>query len=171
MQFSVLARVATLLIIAMHMSAPSAATTIDLTCRMAIPKPGLARDTVPLTFEILNRSKKAINVLIWNTPLEGFFGRYLRVIGASGELEYGGAMVKRGAPERADYVRIKAGGSLSKTINLAEVYQFGAGANYRVEFIGQLFDATTAKVPRALPHHASFSLTCPDVAFSIQAGK
>ena len=171
MQFSVLARVATLLIIAIHMSAPSAATTVDLTCRMTLPKMVFARDTVPLTFEISNRSKNAISVLIWNTPIEGFLGRYLRVISPSGELAYGGAMVKRGAPERADYVRIKAGGSISKSINLAEVYQFGAGANYRVEFIGQLFDATTAKVPRALDQHASFALTCPDVAFSIQAGK
>jgi hypothetical protein len=185
MPFSVFAPVATLLVITTVMSAPTIAiattttptttptttttptptttttTMVDLSCRM----------TVPLKFEILNRSKKPVNVLIWNTPMEGFFGRYLRVIGPSGELDYGGAMMKRGAPERSDYARIKAGGSISKTVNLAEVFKFSAGEDYRVEFIGPIFDATTEKVPRALAHHVPVAAACPHVAFSIQAEK
>ena len=153
------------------MSAPSAATTVELTCRMTVPKTLLSRDTVPLKFEILNPRKKVVHVLIWNTPIEGFFGRYLRVTGPNGELEYGGAMMKRGAPERSDYARIMAGGSISKTINLAEVFKFSAGADYRVEFIGPIFDATTAKVPRAFERHRSPAVTCPQVVFTIPAEK
>lgn len=171
MQFSVRAWVATLSVSTTLMSAPSAGTTVELRCRMTVPKTVLARDTVPLKFEISNRSKKAVNVLIWNTPMEGFFGRYLRVIGPSGELEYGGAMMKRGAPERSDYARIKAGGSVSKTVNLADVFKFSAGEHYTVEFIGAIFDATTEKVPRALAHHVPAAVACPHVAFSIQAEK
>ena len=171
MQCFVRARVATLLLITALMSAPSAATTVELSCRMTVPKTLLSRDTVPLKFEILNPRKKAVHVLIWNTPIEGFFGRYLRVIGPNGELEYGGAMMKRGAPERSDYVQIMAGGSVSKTINLAEVFKFSVGAEYRVEFIGPIVDATTAKVPRALEHHRSPAVTCPHVVFSILAEK
>ncbi len=181
MPFSVFAPVATLLVVTTVMSAPTIAsattptpmttTMVDLNCRMTVPKTVLARDTVPLKFEISNRSKKAVNVLIWNTPMEGFFGRYLRVIGPSGELEYGGAMIKRGAPERSDYALIRAGGSVSKTVNLAEVFKFSAGEDYRVEFIGPIFDATTEKVPRALAHHVPVAAACPHVAFSIQAEK
>jgi hypothetical protein len=185
MPFSVFAPVATLLVVTTVMSAPTIAiaiattttttpmttTTVDLSCRMTVPETVLARDAVPLKFEILNRHKKPVNVLIWNTPMEGFFGRYLRVIGPSGELDYGGAMMKRGAPERSDYARIKAGGSISKTVNLAKVFKFSAGERYTVEFIGPIFDATTEKVPRALAHHVPAAVACPHVAFSIHAEK
>lgn len=171
MQLSSFVRAAILLVITITMSAPTDAATIDLECRMGIPKTRLAHDTVPLKFEIVNHGKKAVHVLTWNTPLEGFFGRYLRVTGPSGELEYGGAMMKRGAPARADYALIKAGGSVSKTINLAEVFKFSAGADYRVEFIGPIFDVATAKVPRPLEHHISLAVTCPHVVFNIQAEK
>lgn len=171
MQVSVRARVATLFVITTIMSVPSSATTFDLRCRMAVPKTVLVGGAVPLKFEISNHSKKAVNVLTWNTPMEGFLGRFLRVTGSNGELEYGGPMMKRGAPERSDYARIKAGASIGKTVDLAEVFKFSAGAVYRVEFIGQIFDVTNAKVPRALEHHTPYALTCPNVAFSIQAEK
>ncbi len=141
---------------------------------MSIPATLHTTATVPLKFEITNHAKNAIHVLTWNTPIEGFFGNYLRIARldgelAGGEIAYGGAMMKRGTPERADYARVKPNRALTKIVNLAEVYQFNRGGRYRVAFIGQLFDVTTANIPRAITQHKPLSIVCPEIEFEITA--
>jgi len=122
---------------------------------------------VPLKFELFNHGRRALNVLMWNTPMEGFFAPYLSITGHDGELEYGGAVMKRGAPERADYTRIKPGGTLIKTVNLAEVYRLNRAGRYTVEFVGKLFDVTSEKIPRPLEQHTAAAINCPDVTFDV----
>ncbi len=136
---------------------------------MTVPATVRAGATVPLKFELFNHGRRALNVLMWNTPMEGFFAPYLSITGPDGELEYGGAMMKRGSPERADYTRIKPGGTLMKTVNLAEIYQFNRAGRYSVKYVGKLFDVTTEKIPRSLELHVAVAISCPDVAFDISA--
>jgi peptidyl-Lys metalloendopeptidase len=126
-----------------------------------------ASAAVPMKFELFNHSRRALNVLMWATPMEGFFAPYLSITGPDGELEYGGAMMKRGSPERADYARIKPGGTLMKTVNLAEIYQFNRQGRYTVKFVGKLVDVTTEKIPRPLEQHVAVAINCPDVTFDL----
>ena len=150
-----------------YSSASPAAIKNDLHCKMTVPAIVRAGAAVPMKFELFNHSRRALNVLMWNTPIEGFFAPYLSITGPNGELEYGGAMMKRGAPERADYMRIKPGGTLMKTVNLAEIYQFNRQGRYTVKFVGKLVDVTTAKIPRPLEQHVATTINCPDVAFVV----
>ena len=148
-------------------SASPAAIKNDLHCKITVPATVRAGAAVPLKFELFNHSRRALNVLMWNTPMEGFFAPYLSITGPNGELEYGGAMMKRGAPERADYARIKPGGTLMKTVNLAEIYQFNRQGRYTVKFVGKLVDVTTEKIPRPLEQHVATTINCPDVGFVV----
>jgi hypothetical protein len=135
---------------------------------MTVPATVRAGAAVPLKFELFNHSRRALNVLMWNTPMEAvFFAPYLSITGPDGELEYGGAMMKRGSPERADYARIRGGGTLMKTVNLAEIYQFNRAGRYTVRFVGKLFDVTTEKIPRPLEQHVATTINCPDVGFVV----
>lgn len=135
---------------------------------MTVPATVAAGDAVPLKFELFNHGRRALNVLMWNTPMEaGFFAPYLSITGPDGELEYGGAKMKRGAPERADYTRIKPDGTLMKTVNLAEIYQFNRAGRYTIKFVGKLFDVTTEKIPRPLEQHVAVAINCPDVTFDL----
>ena len=76
-------------------SVSATAPKIDLRCRLSIAATVRSADHVPLKFDLSNHANSAVHVLTWNTPMEGFFGRYLRVTGSEGELQYGGAMMKR----------------------------------------------------------------------------
>jgi hypothetical protein len=140
----------------------------DLHCKMTVAATLRAGDAVPLKFELFNHGRRALNVLMWNTPMEaGFFAPYLSIAGPDGALEYGGAKMKRGAPDRADYARIKPGGTLMKTVNLAEIYQFNRQGRYTIKFVGKLFDVTTEKIPRPLEQHVSAAIDCPEVTFNV----
>jgi hypothetical protein len=151
-------------------SASSITIKNDLHCKMTVPTAVRAGAAVPLKFELFNHGRRALNVLMWNTPMEaGFFAPYLSITGPDGELEYGGAKMKRGSPERADYTRIKPDGTLMKTVNLAEIYQFNRSGRYKIKFVGKLFDVTTEKIPRPLEQHVSAAINCPDVEFDVLA--
>jgi hypothetical protein len=149
-------------------SVSSAAIKNDLHCKMTVPATVRAGVAVPLKFELFNHSRRALNVLMWNTPMEaGFFAPYLSITGPDGELEYSGAMMKRGSPERADYTRLKPGGTLMQTVNLAEIYQFNRQGRYTIKFVGKLFDVTTEKIPRPPEQHVATRINCPDVGFDV----
>lgn len=141
----------------------------QITCKMSAPAKVRAGSPVQLTFELGNKSKKAIYALNWNTPLEGFFGRYLTVTGPQGEVEYGGAMVKRALPTREEYVILQAGGKVSKSVDLAKAYELKTPGKYRIEFTGRIADATTGKVPRAFEQQTSADIDCAPVTLEIVA--
>ena len=145
---------------------------VDLVCRMSVPAKVASGKSVPFKFALSNRGKKAVNVLTWNTPLEGFYGKHLQVTGPQGELEYNGAMVKRAAPTREEYVSIKPGATVSKTLNLATAYEMNMTGKYELTFNGRLLDATTGKIPRGFTEQSALDIPCPVVRFEIgRAGK
>jgi len=141
----------------------------QLTCKMSMPAKVRAGSPVMLTFELGNKGKKALSVLNWNTPLEGFFGRYLIVTGPQGEVDYTGAMVKRALPRREEYVILPPGGKVSKTVNLATVYDMKTPGRYQIEFTGPISDATTGKIPRSFEQQTSPKPDCAAVGTEISA--
>jgi hypothetical protein len=128
-----------------------------LACRLVLPARAKVGAPVPLRFELSNRGTRDVRVLRWNTPLEGWFGNYLSVAGASGELPYTGPQVKRGAPAPGDYIRIRPGKSVVAAVDLAQVYALAPG-EYRVTFTGRLHDVTE-NLPG--PERSSATLSCP----------
>lgn len=117
-----------------------------------------------LHFELSTRGARKLYVLTWNTPLEGWFGRYLRVTREGREIPYRGPQVKRGAPEAADYATLSRGKPLSADVDLAAVYALAEPGRYRVALDGWLHDVTASR-PRAqrTPH----TLDCPAVEFDV----
>ena len=134
-----------------------------LQCRMRVPSQVAAGQAIPLTFELVSRSYKTLYILPWNTPLEGWFGSYLRVKGTNGEVPYRGPQAKRAAPEHGDYVRIRAGKSVSATVDLAQVYALAPGT-YQVAFNGSLHDVTDK--PPASRRTPAF-VDCPAATFEV----
>ena len=147
--------------------AASDTNSAGLACRMGAPAKVAQGKSLPFKFGISNRGKKTVYVLTWNTPLEGFFGKSLRVIGPQGEVQYRGAMVKRGAPGREDYVRILPGATVWKNMDLATAYELGSDGEYEVTFVGRLHDVTTEKIPREMSKHAGADVQCPALRFEI----
>lgn len=150
---------------------PTSATTseISLACTMRASAKVHVGDAVRVTFELHNRGTKAVHVLMRNTPLEGFMGQYLTIVGPQGELNYGGAMVKRGLPTADEYLRIGAQSKRRRTLNLAEVYMFNAAGKYRIQFTGGLQDVTSHKTPTAPEKMMPHPLRCADIVVEVVA--
>ena len=167
--FSMPARLFTAFGLGLAFSATAAAA--DIECRMSMPAKVTAKGNIPLTFELVNKTKQTYNILNWDTPYEGFYGPYLQITGDGGEVEYRGRVVKRATPTREEYVSIKRGEKLAVTVNLAPVYDFKARGKYEIVFAGKLFDATKEKIPRAYELRTAVTVECAPVSFEYQAGK
>lgn len=165
--FGLAGAAATLAISAMA-SAPAADA---ISCRMSVAARVLAGKPVTLKYTLANRGSAPLHVLTWNTPFEGFFGRYLSIDGPAGPLAYRGAMAKRGMPARDDYLRLSPGKSVTGRINLADAFTFTEPGIYRITFNGPLLDVTTAPIPRPLEQHQPFTTYCNVVSFELMASR
>ncbi len=145
--------------------------TFKLDCTLRAPHRARVGNPVLLTFDLRNRGSKALNVLMRNTPFEGFLGQYLTIIGPHGTLNYGGAMVKRGAPSADEYLRIRPHTKRTRTINIAEVYAFDTPGQYRIQFTGGLHDVTLQKGASLPDQLAPQALNCAEIVIEMMPGK
>jgi hypothetical protein len=141
------------------MSSASPTAHSKLSCRLEAQAPSSLR------FELTNGSGSPLQVLKWNTPLEGWKGTVLRVSRDGEELPYQGPMLKRGDPQGEAYVEIPAGGKVDATVDLAEVYDVSRPGTYKVEADGDLIDVTSEPVPRPRDRHQGLPLDCEAVTF------
>ena len=139
----------------------------ELICRLALPPAIKLGDPVPLTFTLENPGKRTLRALTWNTPLEGFFGSYLKVDGPAGPIKYEGPMAKRGLPERDEYIVVKARGRATATVDLALPYRIAQPGRYTVTYRGSLLDVTAGPIPRAPEKFTGVQLECPAVSFEL----
>ena len=146
---------------------PADAATIN--CQLALPGEVEMTDPLPLKMTLSNPGKQTLHVLNWHTPFEGFFSRYLKVTGPQGEIAYGGALVKRGQPQRDEYLSIAPRTSVTSSANLRDVYKFDVPGTYRVEYIGQLADVSAEAIPRKLEQHTAQRLTCATLTVRVIA--
>ncbi len=149
------------------MTAAAAAPAFE--CRLQLPAEVRAGEPVPLQFELINRGTSRLRVLTWNTPLEGWFGRFLRVTLDGREVPYQGPQVKRGAPDVGDYAVLAAGKRARAIVDLTQVYAMTAPGRYEIAFDGWLHDVTT-RMPSASRQHPQ-ALDCAPVSTAIVAAK
>ena len=91
---------------------------------------------IELTFALTNLSTQSIKLLPWNTPLEGWFNRYLKVTRDGMPTRYQGAMVKRFAPGPDDFIAMAGQQTQQATVDLAQGYDMSAPGQYEIEFSG-----------------------------------
>ena len=150
-----------------------AATPLAIECRMSMPARVQNPASIPLTFELINKTKNTLNILNRDTPFEGFYGQYFEITGPDGTaVDYRGRVVKRAStPAREEYVSIKKGDKLAVTVNLAPAYDFKVKGRHELMFTGKLFDATKEKIPRSFDQQTSMEIACPPVKFDLPASK
>ena len=148
----------------------SCSISVDSTAKYSI-----SEDTLPwLTFVLTNNSDSVAQyVLKWNTPLEGFRNKFLKVYCNGQELRYEGIMVKRGDPDPASYDLILPGSSVSASVYLEEAYDLSKPGRYRVELDTSLMDVIPDQGGEFVPHEINDfkgqQLRCGPVEFDIAA--
>ena len=142
-----------------------------LECAISVPTQAATGRPVPLRFVLRNRGSAPLQVLSWGTPFEGWFAPFVKVWRDDAELAYKGPSIKRGDPEREDYLRIAARRSRVATIDLSQAFDLRRSGHYRVQAQITLHDAFAASAgtpPRPRERHAAQSLACNDVRFEIK---
>ncbi|MFT5161756.1 MAG: hypothetical protein ACI9FJ_000322 [Alteromonadaceae bacterium] len=109
-------------------------------CQIEMPAKVKVADKMPLTFTLTNTSGHSVKILKWNTPLEGWFNRYLSVTKDGQHINYSGAMVKRFRPSDEDYISLADGKSEQAIVDLAQGYDMSASGTYRIVYSGRLHD-------------------------------
>lgn len=151
----------------------SAAADDALRCTLTAPAKAAAGGPVMLQFTVANQGTAALDVLQWNTPFEGWFGAYVRVLRDGAELPYRGPQLKRGDPRKSAYFRLRAGQSRSASVDLALPFDLTQPGHYRVEPQLMLFDVAAAgqgAIPRPRDQHAPRELACNAVEIVIAGG-
>ena len=121
-----------------------------------------------LRIRLRNRTASPLAVLTWGTPFEGWMQPFVRVTRNGVALDYQGPSVKRGDPERSEYLRLAAGRSRSATLALAPAFDVSAPGRYRVEPQIVLHDVTAQPTPRPRSAHQSQTLACPALEFDVR---
>ena len=125
---------------------------------------------IKLGFSIENPSAKELWILKWYTPLEGIKSNIFEVVCDGVEIPYEGRMIKRGAPERDDYLRLGARSTEHVEVDLSSAYHFPAAKQCRVKFKGRIHDVVSdaRQVPRAPADHSPADIDGDAVVFEVR---
>jgi hypothetical protein len=153
--------------------ATSACAAPALRCALEAPAQAAAGAPVMLRFTITNAGPAAVQVLRWNTPLEGaWFAPFVEVTHDGRALPFMGPMIKRGEPDAAAYLRLEPGAAETIELDLAAPFELSAPGRYRVApriRVLDAFDAATARPPRPRAAQRGFELACPAIELTLAA--
>jgi peptidyl-Lys metalloendopeptidase len=143
-------------------------------CTLEVPARVAAGQPVMLRFTLTNPSKAgAVQVLRWNTPLEGgWFAPFVAVTRDGQALPFRGPSLKRGEPLAEDYLRLDAGASATAELDMAPAFDLSRPGRYRITPHIRLIDvfrAAAAQPPRDRAQHAGAELACKAVEVMIAA--
>ena len=143
----------------------SASRPPDMACRLEAEPGAVAGGPVKVRFTLSNRGARAVRVLEWHTPLEGFWSDVFEVSRDGRKLAYEGPLMKRGDPVRDDYVEIAPGKSVSAVVDLAGPYDLRRAGTYRVAFTRGLMDVARENeaYPRGRDAHRKRALACEPI--------
>jgi peptidyl-Lys metalloendopeptidase len=93
-----------------------------------------ASQEVLVTVSISNPNKNSVRILKWFTPRDGV-EEPLFAVKVNGEpAAYTGAVYKRPAATGSDYITLKAGESLTNTVNLGDYYDLSRSGDYEISY-------------------------------------
>ena len=89
---------------------------------------------IKCSFDYTNNAKEEYYLLKRNTPLEGLLSPFVTVSRNGHPLEYEGIIVHRDAPMKDEFVLVKAGETVSASINLNDAYIFNSDGDYTITY-------------------------------------
>jgi peptidyl-Lys metalloendopeptidase len=93
-----------------------------------------SQQDVYVTLTFTNEENHSVNLLKWYTAEDGIEDALFKVVVDGEERHYLGAHYKRPAPSKKDYLRLKAGESISYKVELSGLYDMSATGNYEISY-------------------------------------
>ncbi len=116
------------------------ASDVDILIECATHTQEMQTGKLRLECTATNTSNRELELLVWNTPLEGnLYGDILDIRNNAGDrMDYQGLMVKRAAPTPDDYITLKAHEELSISLDLSRSYAWCADTDYTIRYSAEL---------------------------------
>ena len=108
-------------------SANGSPISLDMACNKAL-------SAVACSFEFTNNANEDLYLLKRNTPLEGLYSQFLSVSLDGRPLEYEGIFAFRLPPTKDEFVLLKAGESISATIQITDIFRIDTDGLYTVQY-------------------------------------
>lgn len=93
-----------------------------------------ANDIVAVQVTISNPNKGAIRILKWFTPIDDVEESLFNITRDGVKVEYVGARYKRSEPTDKDFIILRGGESIIRTVDIAEYYDLSATGMYAVSY-------------------------------------
>ena len=101
--------------------------SLDMACNKAL-------SSVACSFEFTNNANEDLYLLKRNTPLEGLNSQFVSVSLDGRPLEYEGIIMRRIPPTKDEFVLLKAGESISATVQITDIYSIDTDGLYTVQY-------------------------------------
>ena len=156
-----------MLIVSSVGAAPKDSTTVSLSTAQSEYS---ASQDVLINVTISNPSNHSVRILKWLTPMDGVEEPLFSVKVNGEPVTYIGAIYKRPAATGNDYMTLKAGESVSTSINLGDYYDLSATGQYEILYAAESYILYNEKGNGAF---SPDSLTSKAITLTVegQAGK
>ena len=101
--------------------------SLDMACNKAL-------SAVACSFEFTNNANEDFYLLKRNTPLEGLNSEFVSVSLDGRPLEYEGILIYRLPPTKDEFVLLKAGESISASVQITDVFSIDTDGLYTVQY-------------------------------------
>ena len=102
--------------------------SLDMACNKAL-------SAVACSFEFTNNANQDLYLLKRNTPLEGLYSQFVSVsLDSSSIIPYRGPLVYRRPPTKDEFVLLKAGESVSASVQITDVFSIDTDGLYTVQY-------------------------------------
>ena len=101
--------------------------SLDMACNKAL-------SSVACSFEFTNNANEDLYLLKRNTPLEGLISEFVFVSLDGRPLEYQGIIMRRIPPSKDEFVLLKAGESISATVQITDIFSIDTDGLYTVQY-------------------------------------
>jgi len=91
-------------------------------------------DNVIVNVTLTNEDHVPVKLLKWYTAAEGVEESLFKVTANGESRQYLGAHYKRQAPTKSDYIKLKAGESVSYDVELSSLYDMSSSATYEISY-------------------------------------
>lgn len=115
-----------------------------------------------LLFTLHNPSEQPWRFLQWKTPFDAWFSEFIHITHKGVQIPYEGALMKRGEPNKEDYLILKAGENVQVELELAQAFRLNNG-EYTVEISPILLTPLT----KSQLENSNLELTCPKIRINL----
>ena len=93
-----------------------------------------ALSVVACSFEFTNVADEDLYILKYDTPLEGLFSPFVAVYQEGHHVQYKGLIGYRLSPRKQDFQLLKAGQSISATVQISDAFTFSSDGLYSIYY-------------------------------------